>query len=287
MGNHVERVFQKNSVKPNAASHNNTSWHTDTDGFLTHSPIGRSLYYKGPALQKTILVLGGVPPWKVTLPSYLAHGIKSQQCEVDTQFGTTFPNATDIIWAYPGDQGHPAGEFPFHLHRELQSLENSMEPLRTSFQGHECVVVKSQCSTVCTISGLPVLTASCKTAHSSQFTFVTSALCWSETLADSKYPKEISRCNKVWPCVSSKSLQSQGAFTYDSSHLCRVWLKEMYDTPLHFTKDMDDLCGSTLIFSSIQGFKDTSLFLLHLNLIPFLPSSAKVKERLCTGSILD
>ena len=27
---------------------------TDTDGFLEHSPIGGSLYYKGPTLQKKI-----------------------------------------------------------------------------------------------------------------------------------------------------------------------------------------------------------------------------------------
>ena len=34
---------------------------TDTDGFLEHSPSGGSLCYKGPALQKIILVLGGLP----------------------------------------------------------------------------------------------------------------------------------------------------------------------------------------------------------------------------------
>ena len=59
MGKHVEIVFQKKLLKPNAASHNNPSWYTDTDGFLKHSPRGGSLYYKGPALQKIILVLGG------------------------------------------------------------------------------------------------------------------------------------------------------------------------------------------------------------------------------------
>ena len=46
----------KNSLKLNAASHNNTSWYTDTDGFLEHSPSGWSLYNKGPSLQKIIPV---------------------------------------------------------------------------------------------------------------------------------------------------------------------------------------------------------------------------------------
>ena len=36
---------KKNSLKPNAASHNNTSWHADTDEFLEYSPSGGSLYY--------------------------------------------------------------------------------------------------------------------------------------------------------------------------------------------------------------------------------------------------
>ena len=43
------------------ASHNNTSWSTDADGRLEHSPSGGSLYYKGPALQKRIL-FSGCPP---------------------------------------------------------------------------------------------------------------------------------------------------------------------------------------------------------------------------------
>ena len=34
----VERIFKKkNLLKPNAASHNNASWHTDTHEFLEHS----------------------------------------------------------------------------------------------------------------------------------------------------------------------------------------------------------------------------------------------------------
>ena len=37
----------KNSLKQNAASHNTTSWYTDTDGFLGHSSSRWSLYYKG------------------------------------------------------------------------------------------------------------------------------------------------------------------------------------------------------------------------------------------------
>ena len=51
----------KNSLKPNAASHNNTSWYTDTDRFLEHSPRRGSLYYKRPALQKKMLFWGGSP----------------------------------------------------------------------------------------------------------------------------------------------------------------------------------------------------------------------------------
>ena len=37
------RVFKTNSRKANSASHNNTSWYTDTDGLLDHSPSGESL----------------------------------------------------------------------------------------------------------------------------------------------------------------------------------------------------------------------------------------------------
>ena len=58
----LKESSKKNSLKPNEASHNNTSWYTDTDGFLEHSPSGGSLYYKGPTLQKIIEVLRGVPP---------------------------------------------------------------------------------------------------------------------------------------------------------------------------------------------------------------------------------
>ena len=54
--------LQKNSLKLNTASHNSASWYTDTGGFLEHSPSVRSLYYKGPALQKIILFWGEGPP---------------------------------------------------------------------------------------------------------------------------------------------------------------------------------------------------------------------------------
>ena len=56
-----ERVFRKNSLEPNAASHNNTSWHTDTDGLLEHSPSRGSLCYKGLALQKVVPVFCILP----------------------------------------------------------------------------------------------------------------------------------------------------------------------------------------------------------------------------------
>ena len=59
----VERVFKNNSLKPNSASHNNTSWYTDTDRFLECSPSGESLYYKGPTLQKIIPFLWGSPSY--------------------------------------------------------------------------------------------------------------------------------------------------------------------------------------------------------------------------------
>ena len=41
---------------------NNTSWFTPRGGFLEHSPSRGSLYYKGTALQKIILFLGGGGP---------------------------------------------------------------------------------------------------------------------------------------------------------------------------------------------------------------------------------
>ena len=49
------KCLQKNWLKPNTASHNTTTWCTDTDGFLEHSPSGANVYNKGSALQKIIL----------------------------------------------------------------------------------------------------------------------------------------------------------------------------------------------------------------------------------------
>ena len=40
VGKCAERVFKTNSLKLNAASHNNASWYTDTDGFLEHLSSG-------------------------------------------------------------------------------------------------------------------------------------------------------------------------------------------------------------------------------------------------------
>ena len=57
-----ESSKKKNSLKLNAASHNNASWYTDPDGFLEHSPSGENLCYKGPTLQKIILVFWGSLP---------------------------------------------------------------------------------------------------------------------------------------------------------------------------------------------------------------------------------
>ena len=54
--------LQKNSLKLNAASHNNASWNTDPEGFLEHSLSEGSLYYKGPAhLPEDNSVFWGVP----------------------------------------------------------------------------------------------------------------------------------------------------------------------------------------------------------------------------------
>ena len=47
----LQKVFTE---VENAASHNNASQYTDTDGFLEHLPNRGSLYYKGSTLQKII-----------------------------------------------------------------------------------------------------------------------------------------------------------------------------------------------------------------------------------------
>ena len=48
------KSLQKKFTKTEHSLSQNTSWYTDTDEFLEHSPIGGSLYYKGPTLQKII-----------------------------------------------------------------------------------------------------------------------------------------------------------------------------------------------------------------------------------------
>ena len=55
------KSLQKNSQKPNTASHNNSSWHTDTHGFLEHSPSKGSLCHHRSALQNIILFWGASP----------------------------------------------------------------------------------------------------------------------------------------------------------------------------------------------------------------------------------
>ena len=80
MGKHIERVFKKNSQKPNTASHNNASWYTDTVGFLEHSHSVEGLYYKGPILQKIILFFGGSLPyilWSTEVHKSLPDGSKT------------------------------------------------------------------------------------------------------------------------------------------------------------------------------------------------------------------
>ena len=67
----VLSLQKKNSLKPNTTSHNNTSWYTDTDGFLEHSPSMVSLYYRGPTLQKIILFWAD-PPLVGTSHKYLS-----------------------------------------------------------------------------------------------------------------------------------------------------------------------------------------------------------------------
>ena len=61
-GKCVERILKKISLRLNSASHNNTSWYTDTDRILEHPPSGGSLHCKGPTLRKTVLRFFWVPP---------------------------------------------------------------------------------------------------------------------------------------------------------------------------------------------------------------------------------
>ena len=75
MGKCVERVFKKNSPKPNAASYNNASWYTDTDGFLEHSANRGSLSYKGIPAPESNSEIFWVPPriinWKKFTKEYV------------------------------------------------------------------------------------------------------------------------------------------------------------------------------------------------------------------------
>ena len=57
----LKESSKNSSLKLNSASHNNTSWYTDTDGFLEHSPRRGGLYYKGLILQKIIPGFLGSP----------------------------------------------------------------------------------------------------------------------------------------------------------------------------------------------------------------------------------
>ena len=82
---------KKNSLKPNAASHNNTSWCTDADGFLEHSPSGGSLFYKGPTLQKIILGFGGSPSYIFANTSVLGfRQTPRRECRAARQLQSAF-----------------------------------------------------------------------------------------------------------------------------------------------------------------------------------------------------
>ena len=56
-GENVFRVFKKSSLKPNTASHNNTNWYTDTDGFLQHSLAGKACTTRDPLLRVSLTYL--------------------------------------------------------------------------------------------------------------------------------------------------------------------------------------------------------------------------------------
>ena len=74
MDKYVERIFKKISLKLNTAFHNNTSWYTDTDGFLEYSLIRESRYYKEPALQEII------PFWGIAPQILNIYGLKFKNC---------------------------------------------------------------------------------------------------------------------------------------------------------------------------------------------------------------
>ena len=59
--NMAKESSEKKSLKLNAASHNNPSGYTVTDGFLEYSPSRGNLYYEWPALLKiTLFFLGSL-----------------------------------------------------------------------------------------------------------------------------------------------------------------------------------------------------------------------------------
>ena len=91
----LQKIFKK--MKLNATSHNTTSWYTDTDGFLEHSPSGGILCYKGPALQKILPVVFWVPlciPYKITL-------FKIKWIQFLTGNISPLPLSSGIIFIFP------------------------------------------------------------------------------------------------------------------------------------------------------------------------------------------
>ena len=84
---------KKFSLKLNAASHNNASWYTDTDGFLECSPNRGSLYYKGPTFQKII------PFWGFSLYDFNYMTFWKRQ-----NYGDSFKNSVVARRSWEGGQ---------------------------------------------------------------------------------------------------------------------------------------------------------------------------------------
>ena len=84
---------QKILLKLNITSHNASSY-TGTDGFLEHSASGESLYYKGPAIQKITLRVGGVPPLTYTH----THSDSIQHAVVHLVFHYCIEILSQLIW---------------------------------------------------------------------------------------------------------------------------------------------------------------------------------------------
>ena len=59
MGKSVDKSLQKKITEVEHSLSQQYQLYTDADGFLEHSSSGGSLYYKGPTLQKIILVFLG------------------------------------------------------------------------------------------------------------------------------------------------------------------------------------------------------------------------------------